>query len=264
MPELPEVETARRVIDPILTGNKIARVWAATDPIVFANLSPAQITRRLQNKSVLSTQRHGKYLWLNLDQAPRPIFHLGMTGRFELYDQMSQRPRFCKLEITLNSGRRIGYVNVRRLGRVLFAKTPENESPIAKLGQDPFLNMPSPNQFTKALSSRKTPIKSLLLNQQFLAGIGNWIADEVLYQSGINPHRKANTLSVDQTKALHRSIRLIINHAVKVGADDNQFPKDWMFHNRWGRSESKTFKGEPIQYDTIGGRTTAWAPTRQK
>ena len=115
------------------------------------------------------------------------------------------------------------------------------------------------------LGRRKIPIKAVLLDQSALAGIGNWVADEVLYQSRIAPKRIASSLVKREVSALRRAIESVLRHAVKVGADSHRYPKSWLFAHRWGGARGSTsIGGERIVREEVGGRTTAWVPTRQK
>ena len=118
--------------------------------------------------------------------------------------------------------------------------------------------------FRELIKSRTGIIKSLLLDQSTVAGIGNWIADEVLYQSGIDPRRPANTLSESEIERLRERIHDVISYAVKHNADEKKYPETWLFHRRWGRKSGvTTINNEPIQHVTIAGRTTAWVPSAQ-
>jgi formamidopyrimidine-DNA glycosylase len=107
-------------------------------------------------------------------------------------------------------------------------------------------------------------IKSLLLDQGFAAGVGNWIADEVLYQAGIDPRRRADTLSAAEARRLRTKLVAVVRKAVAVDARKERFPRGWLFHRRWGRDpEALDAAGRPIEFLRIGGRTTAWVPAVQ-
>jgi formamidopyrimidine-DNA glycosylase len=154
--------------------------------------------------------------------------------------------------------------NARRLGRIRLLWDPCHEPPIANLGFDPLLDLPPARGIGDLLSRRRAPIKAVLLDQGCFAGVGNWIADEVLYQAGIDPRRPARELSVEEVRRLRRRLRLVIERAVRVQADSSRFPRTWLFHHRWGRRpRARTPKG-PIRFDTVGGRTTAWVPRAQR
>jgi len=173
-------------------------------------------------------------------------------------------PRFTKIHLVIDTGAELAMTNKRRLGRIRLRDDPARELPISRLGFDPLLDLPSPQRFVDALHSRSTTIKALLLDQTFAAGVGNWIADEVLYQARIDPRRRANALSVAEAKRLRTKLKRIIETAVLVDADKSLFPRDWLFHRRWGRKRGTTIRGKPIEFLTIGGRTTAWVPAVQR
>jgi formamidopyrimidine-DNA glycosylase len=104
----------------------------------------------------------------------------------------------------------------------------------------------------------------VLLDQSVFAGVGNWIADEVLYQSRLSPHRPAASLTRAEVARLRYRLQAIVRHAVDVRGDSDHFPRSWLFHHRWGRNaEARTWRSERIIHETVGGRTTAWVPTRQ-
>jgi len=108
-------------------------------------------------------------------------------------------------------------------------------------------------------------MKALLLDQSFAAGVGNWIADEVLYQARIDPRRRAGTLTDPEIRRLRTAIRHVMSVSVRARNDSDRYPRRWLFHDRWGRNpKAYTSRGEKIRHDTIGGRTTAWVPSVQR
>ncbi|CAN6220646.1 unnamed protein product [Urochloa humidicola] len=121
----------------------------------------------------------------------------------------------------------------------------------------------SVDNFLDSLGRNKIGIKALLLDQGFISGIGNWIADEVLYQSRIHPLQIASNLSRESCEALHRSIQEVVKYAVEVDADLERFPKEWLFHHRWGKKPGAV-NGKKIEFITAGGRTTAYVPQLQR
>jgi len=265
MPELPEVETSRREVERAALGRVIRKVHTMEDAIVYEGVSRADVARALTRRRVMGLHRRGKHLWMELDRRPWPMFHFGMTGWLHVYQAEQDRPRFWKIELVLDDGIRIAYRDPRRLGRIRLRHDPPHEPPVSLLGFDPLHDFPGLAFFRAGLRQRKAPIKAVLLDQSFSAGIGNWIADEVLYQSGIDPRRRANTLSPDEVKRLRAKMASIIRHAVKVGADDTRFPKAWLFHYRWGRTKGAVDgHGRPITFGTVGGRTTAWVDWVQR
>ena len=278
MPELPEVERGRRLVERVAVGRTIVKVRCARDSIVFENVGPARMRKALLGRCVLAVRRRGKHIWFELDERPWPTFHFGMTGAFhtpgtkQLKLASSSRrtddawpPRFVKIHLSFDDGGELVMTNKRRLGRVRLREDPPNEPPISELGFDPLLDLPSPERFAELLSRRSALIKALLLDQSFAAGVGNWIADEVLYQARIDPRRRAHELARHEIDRLRRRLKSVIEKAVAVDARKDRFPKTWLFHYRWGKNDAAvTARGEKIEHITLAGRTTAWVPEVQK
>jgi formamidopyrimidine-DNA glycosylase len=265
VPELPEVETARRRAQIALGGRRIAAVAVVRDPIVYDGVAPARFAGALRGRRVLAVRRKGKHLWMELDRPPFPLFHFGMAGSFELYRDGGERPRFWKVEIAAEDGTRLAMCDPRRLGRLRLRRSPETEDPLARLGFDVLLGLPPSRELAALLARRRGPAKAVLLDQSLFAGVGNWIADEALYQAAIDPRRPASSLAPSEVARLRARLRAIVRRAVAVGADDRRFPRTWLFHDRWGREEgARTARGERILHLTIGGRTTAFVPSRQR
>ena len=264
MPELPEVETVRRRLEKALRGRRFAHVQVVDDPLVYDAVTATAFARALRGRRVVAARRKGKHLWLELDRRPWPLFHFGMTGWIHV-DRGGEDRRFTKLVLETDDGTRAVYTDPRRFGRIRLQDDPPAERPVAELGFDPLEGVPAPRDLHAALARRHAPLKAVLLDQGVFAGVGNWVADEVLFQAGLRPQRPASSLSVAEVGALRRALLRIVQKAVAVGADDARFPASWLFHHRWGRrSDAYTSRGDRIVHETIGGRTTAWVPKRQR
>jgi formamidopyrimidine-DNA glycosylase len=278
VPELPEVEAARIAVTRVAKGRRIARVWCADDPIVFDRVPAARFRRALVGRRVVNVRRRGKHLWFELDRRPWPCFHFGMTGGFHSPREKSVKlvssgkrrqqgwpPRFAKLRLAFDDGSELVMADARRLGRIRLRHDPAAEPPIGALGFDALLELPSPARFAVMLRERRSPLKAILLDQSFAAGVGNWIADEVLYQARLDPRRRGNTLSDAEARRMRVAVRSVIATSVRHLNDSDRYPRTWLFHDRWGKKAfATTARGERIRHDTIGGRTTAWVPARQK
>jgi formamidopyrimidine-DNA glycosylase len=276
MPELPEVEAARRLAQRVATGRRIAGVWCAADSIVLDRVGPARVRRALLGRRVLAARRHGKHLWLELDRRPWPTLHFGMSGG--LYTpgrgvwlvahgrndpRAAWPPRFTKLHLTFDDAGELAFADPRRLGRLRLRDDPRHDPPIGRLGFDAYRELPPLSRFFPTLHARAAPIKAVLLDQTFAAGVGNWVADEVLYQARIDPRRPAHGLTAAEAGRLRRRLRSVLATAVRAGADSDRYPRTWLFHRRWDRNVT-TARGEAIRHQTIGGRTAAWVPAVQR
>jgi formamidopyrimidine-DNA glycosylase len=232
----------------------------------------------LRGRRVLAARRHGKHLWLELDRRPWLLMHFGMTGGLHVPARPPLRlrstrgwappgwpPRFAKLLLRFDDGGALAMADARRLGRIRLREDPRREPPVAGLGFDALHELPPPARFHALLRERTAPMKALLLDQTFAAGVGNWIADEVLYQARIAPHRPARTLTADEAARLRRRLQAVLVTAVRTGADGDRFPRAWLFHHRWDHDPlARTARGERIRWETIAGRTAAWVPAVQR
>lgn len=279
MPELPEVESVRRLMASALIGQRLIDVEVVPDEIVCSGHSTEEVDAALRNRVVIGVHRRGKFFWLTFDSPPVVFGHLGMAGwirevgadslRLHSHgeapmDEQNGRPRFLKLLMKAENGRQIAFTDPRRFARIWLGESAETNDRVKKLGPDAFNEALSLADFSKAIQKRKAPIKAILLDQALMSGIGNWIADEVLYHTRINPARMGTSITNAETTRLHESIAYVLNLAVNVDADYNKFPENWLFHHRWGGNKgADLIEGREIQRDTVGGRTTAWVPAIQ-
>lgn len=287
MPELPEVETVCRKIDEAFRGQRIREVHAETgDRFLFAFEPLARVKAALTGARIRGTGRRGKYFWLELDRRPWLLLHLGMTGNVEIRAPKGKghvkswggvrlwsegegkepgRLFFCRLLLVTENGAELALTDPRRFGRLWLADEPLLHPRVRKLGFDPLVNFPKSAELLAILKKRKAPIKAVLLDQKLFAGVGNWIADEILYHAGIAPRRAAASLTPAEVKRLHAKTLFVIRKAVAVESDYERFPRSWLFHHRWGKDEAaRTSHLRKIVHEEIGGRTTAWVPGLQK
>ncbi|KAI8987770.1 hypothetical protein BDF20DRAFT_969645 [Mycotypha africana] len=279
MPEIAEVERARLRIHRQCINHKITHVEVADDTIVYKDIKPDEFAKSVLNKTLVDTKRYGKYFILMLDdgEGPHIVAHFGMTGAIRFKHEESEwPPRFYKLLITFtdpktNENVHFGFRDPRRLARLRLVKAmdPLQLPPLNKLGFDPVLSLPKFEHFRQLVVKRAVPLKALLLDQAFSAGVGNWVADEVLYQSRIHPAQYSNTLTDDELQRLYANLRYVCETAVRLEANEEKFPKDWLMKHRWHKGKKNQLEGclpngTILQFETIGGRTTAFAPALQK
>jgi len=212
MPELPEVETIRRDLEPLVLGATIVGVeiyW----PGSIARPSPQEFEDLTPGRTILRLGRRGKYLIFVLSGGWNLIVHLGMTGRL-LVDRV-ERDKHTRALFHLEDGHNLLFVNMRKFGRLYLVK--DAQEVVGRLGPEPLEAEFTPQRFAHLLANRRGALKPLLLNQRFLAGLGNIYADEALFVAGLHPQRRADTLSPEDVKRLCRAIRLVLKEGLKDG-----------------------------------------------
>ncbi|EPS99592.1 hypothetical protein FOMPIDRAFT_1030790 [Fomitopsis schrenkii] len=290
MPELPEVERAAKLVRETALGNRIANVETTEDSIVYSGTSHDEFADTVRGRYVTNVGRYGKVFYIELDgEGKMPVLHFGMTGMLQVKGQMAKYyretprtastdwpPKFMKFILHIEDSvtheiTQLAFLDARRLGRIRLCANPLTEPPISTLGFDPILSMPDLDWFKQAALKRSCPIKALLLDQSFSAGVGNWVADEILYHARVHPEEHCSGLDDGQLLALHTHISEVCRIAVEANADDTKFPEEWLFKHRWGKGkkgkkqELKLPDGNPatIKWVTVGGRTSAFVAELQ-
>ncbi|CAL4900358.1 unnamed protein product [Urochloa decumbens] len=277
MPELPEVETARRALQEHCAGKRIVKCAAAEDTKVIDGVARDRLEEALVGRTIDAARRKGKNLWIELDSPPHPTFQFGMAGAIYIKGvELSKYKRsaissteewpskYSKLFVQMDDGLEFSFTDKRRFAKIRLVDNPEAVPPISELGPDALFEPMKLDDFMKSLSRKNVPIKSLLLDQSFISGIGNWMADEVLYQARIHPMQTASKISKDKCAALHLCIKEVIDKSLEVGADSSQFPENWIFHSREKKPGKAFVDGKKIDFITVGGRTSAYVPELQK
>ncbi|QMU26729.1 DNA-formamidopyrimidine glycosylase [Adhaeribacter radiodurans] len=269
MPELPEVETYRRYFEETALGQTVVDL-KAEDPRRQLTLDYDTLLNALKGKQFVGTHRIGKHFLVNLSSGNVLVLHFGMTGDLAYYRDEEDTPRFARVVFYFSNGFRLAFIDSRKFGRIGIAASIEEYQKKKALGPDA-LDITLP-QLQASIEKRKAPIKPLLLDQKILAGIGNWIADEVLFQAKINPVKPANTLSDSELKHLHQAIQLVLQTAIEHEAIYQTFPKSFLIHARgWDDTVETTAAerqicprhGTPLEVAKVGGRTTYFCPICQ-
>ena len=261
MPELPEVDSYRTGLDKMIKGWKLKggkSIWpkACTDDFNI-----------VKNQKITGFDRRGKYLIINLTKH-YIIIHLRMTGRIDIG---IETPKYTTVEFNFENEQKMCLVDPRKFGKVWIVD--EVKSIIKNLGIEPLSRKFTLREFKIILKKRTGTIKPLLLNQSFIAGIGNYLADEILFKSNIHPLRKANTLSNKEIKNLHYSIKYIIKKSIKYGGTTfltfrgpegkkGEFWKKLQVFRKTG--EPCPHCKSPIKRIVVGQRGTHYCENKQK
>jgi formamidopyrimidine-DNA glycosylase len=278
MPELPEVETVARGLDKHVAGEVIDAVWLGEKPEPLK--SPAkEIAAVLERARIAKVRRVGKHIVFDLERAPRNgrgkphphgqwIVHLGMTGRMQVAEPNDELLTHTHAVLKLRSGRELRFVDPRRFGRLAVVRLDEKTAAgFAAPGDEPL--EAQADRFISLFRKRNTPIKSALLNQKLLSGVGNIYADEALFRAGIRPRRRAASLTREQLRKLHSALKEVLNEAIAVGGSSiNDYVdaegREGFFqlqHRVYGREgEPCLVCATPIKRVIIAGRSSHYCP----
>lgn len=217
MPELPEVETVRRGLEPVLLGKRIIRAEKFSPKLRLP--IPADFTKRLEGQKVTSLTRRAKYILIHMESPLTVLLHLGMSGQVLIFNEPIEPEKHDHFRLQIEGGTTILYRDPRRFGLVTFCQSSqlENHQLLKNLGPEPLSNHFNGQALRSALGGKTVSIKAALLDQRVVAGVGNIYASEALYRAGINPKRKAGSLSVERCQKLSGEVRNVLNDALKAG-----------------------------------------------
>ncbi len=270
MPELPEVETVARGLNKHVAGDTIESVWLGSKPEPLK--SPAEeIVAGLESRTISGVRRVGKHIVFDLASSNggpaktiQWIVHLGMTGSLRISAPDLPLEKHTHAILKLSSGREVRFVDPRRFGRLSVIEK------FAAPGSEP-LHIAF-KDFAKLFRKRKTPIKSALLNQKLLSGVGNIYADEALFRAKVRPRRRASSLTHEELKRLHAALKKVLNHAIRLGGSsisdyvdaDGEAGFFQLKHRVYGREGKPCLICKtPIKRIVIAGRSSHYCPQCQ-
>ncbi|SFN58969.1 DNA-(apurinic or apyrimidinic site) lyase [Izhakiella capsodis] len=269
MPELPEVETSRRGIEPHLVGETILHAIVRNPRLRWP---VSQEIQALSDQPVLSLQRRAKYLLLELPIG-WIIIHLGMSGSLRVLPEEQPAAKHDHVDLVLSNGKVLRYTDPRRFGAWLWSADPEASSVLAHLGPEPLSEaFDGKYLFTKSRTKR-TAIKPWLMDNKLVVGVGNIYASESLFAAGILPDRPAMTLSSDEADILVQSIKAVLLRSIEQGGTTlrdflqsdgkpGYFAQELQVYGRSGKSCRMC--GTPLLSGKHGQRSTYWCPHCQK
>jgi formamidopyrimidine-DNA glycosylase len=290
MPELPEVETVRRGLEPILVGNAFARVEQRRPDLRFP--LPKRFGERLSGRKIEALDRRAKYLLARLDDGEVLVMHLGMTGRFSI-DQNGQLGKFAHAQSTapkhehivfhLGDGTSVRYSDARRFGYMDLIPTKglDQHALFKGLGVEPLSPAFTAEWLAARLKGKATSIKAALIDQRLIAGLGNIYACEALFRAGISPLKLAGSLvtksgkPTKKTEALVAAIKAVLEDAIKAGGSSlrdyrrangelGEFQHRFKVYGREGKPCSRKGCGGTVRRIVQGGRSTFYCPNCQR
>jgi len=273
MPELPEVETVRRMLDARVLGLTVART-RLSDKALRTPISRAAL-RRLTGRTIESTGRHGKYLFLHFSGGVTLLSHLGMSGRW-LFDETPPTETLPHVHATLafTNGAWLRYQDPRRFGllRVVATAKLAREPELAKLGPDPIAAPPDPLALRESARGRTVAVKAFLLDQGEIAGVGNIYASEILHRTGVHPARRAGSIGEIEWARIAEVTREVLEEAIaRMGTTFSTYRTLWNEPGEYG-SQLRVYDragepcrscGKPIRRSVIGQRSTFFCASCQ-
>ena len=281
MPELPEVETIARGLHQRVAGDVIQSVWLSEKPEPLKS-RPEDIVGVLEHSRIERVRRVGKHIVFDLQRVERSrrapiqqgqwIVHLGMTGRMQVTAPEAEVAPHTHAIVKLASGRELRFVDPRRFGRLAVSRRSASlPGGFQAAGDEPLESQAE--RFVELFRGRKTPIKSALLNQKLLSGVGNIYADESLFRAGIRPRRRAASLTRDQLRKLHAAIQQVLREAIALGGSsisdyvdaDGEEGFFQLQHRVYGREGELCLVCKTlVKRIVIAGRSSHYCPVCQK
>ncbi|RKD23792.1 DNA-formamidopyrimidine glycosylase [Ammoniphilus oxalaticus] len=274
MPELPEVETVKRTLQTLVCGKKIERVTVSLPRIARSPSDLMQFCSLLEGETIQDVERRGKFLKVIMDEIVL-VSHLRMEGRYGVYQANEPLEKHTHVIFHFTDGTELRYRDVRQFGTmdVLLKGEVDHFPSLAKLGPEPLADEFTLSQFRTLMKGRSGKIKPLLLNQEFIVGLGNIYVDEALYAARIHPETAADQLSANKLAELYQAIRDTLQAAVEQGGSSiksyvngqgemGMFQQQLQAYGRNGEPCSRC--GNTLERTVVAGRGTHFCPRCQK
>jgi len=252
VPELPDVERFKRYLDSTALHQEVARV-DVVDADMLENVSKRRLRGQIKGRTFESTSRHGKFLFVNLGEPPQLVLHFGMTGFLDYAQSDRDAPDHTRVSFRFSGGGRLAYVCQRKLGLVTLTDDPAALIEEHGLGPDALDDKLTAERFCELLSGRRGTIKPALMNQGILAGVGNVYADEILFQTRIDPARKIDELDEKTLKEIYRTMRRVLRTSVRNNAEIARLPGNYLLPHREGDGQCPHCGGR-LKQKRVSGR----------
>jgi formamidopyrimidine-DNA glycosylase len=272
MPELPEVETIRQQLEPALTGARIAAA-RVMDERWTRPVAPAEVEEALTGRTIAAVERRGKYLLLRLDAGRTLAMHLRMTGNL-LLDHAGLDPPYLRAVLELSGDGRLLFTDARRFGHATVIDDDELDTYFAgRLGVEPLSGALTGEELCRLAAGRRAPLKSFLLNQLGVAGIGNIYADEALHRAALHPLSPAGSMKPDDCERLRDGIVQALEAGLRTGGasiddyrdsrgEQGTMQEEFLVHTRAGEPCPRC--GAEIRRTVVAGRSTYFCPSCQR
>ncbi|MFP4477225.1 MAG: Fpg/Nei family DNA glycosylase [Desulfatibacillaceae bacterium] len=259
MPELPDVETYRKYLEATALHKAIVKVSVETD--LLAGVSEKELSKTLNNAKLENTRRHGKHLFIRTSKGPWVGLHFGMTGFLKYYEKPEEKPEHVRLLLAFSNGYRLAYDCQRKLGAIRIIDDPDEFIEDNDLGPDALADDMDFETFRDIIRGSRGYIKSTLMSQKDIAGLGNVWSDEILYQAGIHPKKKIGQLDDGQLRKLYDTMLDVLDKGIRAGGDTAKMPDGFLTPLRGTDSECPC--GGKVEKISVSGRNAVYCPRCQ-
>jgi formamidopyrimidine-DNA glycosylase len=259
MPELPEIQVFKRYFDATSLRQTISGVRVTRDRIL-RDLTPRKLAAALKHQAFCASRRHGKYLAVALEDGQQLVLHFGMTGCLHYVQRDDPDTAYARMIVSFDNGHRLDYDNKRMLGRIRLV--PDFNQLIEQLELGPDALGISLACFEERLRGHHGAIKSTLMDQVILAGLGNTYTDEILFQARIHPATPADLLTDAERRTLHRMMQKVLRKAIDVEVDTSRLPRSYLIPRRQSGAPCPRGNGT-VHRTKVAGRSAYFCPACQ-
>lgn len=262
MPELPDVEIFRRYMNSTSLHKKIENVDVKEEKLL-GEINSRSLQIRLKDQQFESTMRHGKYLFAKTDNDEWLVLHFGMTGFLKYFKDFEESAEHIRLLIDFDNGFHLAFDCQRKLGLIDLVDDVKDFIDKKQLGIDPYREELDFKTFKNLVQDRRGTIKSFLMNQKLIAGLGNVYSDEVLFQAKVHPNSTARKLNDDKLESILNLIHQVIDTAIDKNADPKALPKTYLLPRRTPNAACPLCQGK-IEKAKISGRSSYFCSNHQE
>jgi len=262
MPELPDVEVVKQYADATSLHQKVQAVRVG-ERRMLEGVSAEELASRLEGHIFEATQRHGKYLFLGLGDANWLMLHFGMTGDLKYFKDPDKKPEYEQLLIDFSNGYHLAYDAPRKLGKIGMVEDIGSFVKEKGLGPDVMKSSFDFGTFQDTVAGRRAMLKTTLMDQRLMAGIGNVYSDEILFQTRVHPRTQINQLGEQKLEEVFHTMKEVLQTAIDCRADPDQFPSPYLIPQRYEGGKCPNCGGE-VGKLKISGRTAYYCSNCQR
>jgi formamidopyrimidine-DNA glycosylase len=261
VPELPEVEVSRQYLEATSLHQEVAEV-DVRDAYVVKDVDPDELDAALRGRKLIGGRRHGKLLFVQTDGDPWLLLHFGMSGFLEYHEDPDETSPYPRVLFRFRGGAHLDFDNRRKLGQVRLVEDPDDYVHAKGLGPDALSKSLDRQGFVESLRGRRGTLKSALMNQEILAGVGNEFSDEILFQRRLHPRTKVASLDDEALGAVYDTLRTTLDAAIDARMKPEQLPSRFLLRHRNEGGTCPRCEGDVARVE-VSGRGANFCPSCQ-